>query len=116
MLSLARLNRDACTAKMQYQRIRMQELEMMRAIVEDEYEETQVSLSRAEGQIGQIRKQLYDSGGITACRKTGQWPRLFHGTSPRASSFSDFSCSSDTPYSSVHSMSSPPSPTPDKVD
>ena len=68
MLNLARLSRDVYAAKMQYQCLRMQELEMMRAVVKDEHEETQVSLSQMECQIGQIHKQLYDSGGITENR------------------------------------------------
>ena len=117
MLNLAQLSQDIYAAKMQYQCLHMQELEMMRAVVEDEHEETQVSLSQMEHQIGQICKQLYDSGGITACRKTGQWSCLFNGTTSHASGFDRFSCSFDTPHPSVSiSSSSPPSPAPVKVD
>ena len=113
-LNLARLSRDAYTAKLQYQRIRMEELEMMKAIVEDECEETQVLLNQTERQIGQIRKQLYSSGGIAACRKTGQWHLFTSDTTSRAGRFSS---SSNIPHSSVSiSSSSPPSPVPDKVD
>lgn len=85
-LDIARLNRDAYTAKIQYQRIRMQELEMMRSLVEDECEETQVLLTRTERQIGEIRAQLcrsrgmsaiygpgIDTGPVLACLKNGTY-------------------------------------------
>lgn len=51
-LGMARLSRDAYTAKMEYQRLRMRELEMMRALVEDEYEETQASTRRCVRLVG----------------------------------------------------------------
>lgn len=57
-LGVARLSRDAYTAKIEYQRKRMQELEMMKSLVEDECEETQVFLTKTERQIGQIRAQM----------------------------------------------------------
>ena len=107
-LDLARLSQDTYTVKMQYQCLRMQELEMMRALVEDEYEETQVSLNQTKCEIGQIRKQLYHSGGIIACRGI-EHTYLFNDAVPQTSGFDRFS----TPDSFVHS--SPPSPVPDQV-
>ena len=61
---------------MQYQRLRMQELEMMKDVMGDELEETQGYLDQMEGQIGQIHRDLSDSwaklGG-----NSEQWAHLF---------------------------------------
>ena len=61
---------------MQYQRLRMQELEMMKDVMGDELEETQGYLNQMEGQIGQIHQDLSGSwakpGG-----NAEQWGHLF---------------------------------------
>lgn len=78
MLHLARQSRDAYNAKIQYQRLRLQELEMMRCFTEDELAESEVSLRQVERRLGQIRKRLYANGGIPGidqCRM--QWSGLF---------------------------------------
>lgn len=87
MLHLARISRDVFTTKIRYQRLRMQELQMMQSILVDELEASQVSLDRMEGQIGEIRKQVYSTGGVanTASSKE-RWSRLLDTRSIRANS------------------------------
>lgn len=46
MLHLVQMSRDFYVAKMQYQRLRMRELEMMKVIIRDELEETQGYLNQ----------------------------------------------------------------------
>ncbi|KAF8123669.1 hypothetical protein EV363DRAFT_1179499 [Boletus edulis] len=78
MLHLSRKSRDVYTAKLHYQHLRMQELDMMKNIMQDELEEIQVYLNRAEHQIGQIRQELH--GGRTAggqpTTQVGEFERL----------------------------------------
>lgn len=50
------MSREVYTVKMKYQRLRMQELEMVRSIAEGELEESQVYLNQMGHQIGHIRK------------------------------------------------------------
>ncbi|KAI9568309.1 hypothetical protein HD554DRAFT_2260079 [Boletus coccyginus] len=50
MLDLARMTREVYAAKMQYQRLRMQELEMIKLVMGDELEETQGCLNQMERQ------------------------------------------------------------------
>ncbi|KAG9309379.1 hypothetical protein JVU11DRAFT_10621 [Chiua virens] len=114
MLSLAQLSRSICTAKMHYQHLRMQELEMMKEVVENQYEDTQFSLNQTHRQIGEIRRQLYNSGGITACGETGPWSSLFNSSTSRACGFNEFSSSALCSSVSI-SGSIPPSPVSVKV-
>ncbi|KAF8414433.1 hypothetical protein L210DRAFT_3509235 [Boletus edulis BED1] len=80
-LHIARMSRDVHTARVQYHRLRMRELEMKRSFVEDELEESQASLSRVERQIGQIRKRLYDSGcAASVDQSRQQWTGLFNSS------------------------------------
>lgn len=82
MLQLARMSRDACNAKIQYNRLRAQELEKMRSLVEDEIEASQACLTQVERQIGQIRKRLYASGGMASIdinQRQQHWSSLFRG-------------------------------------
>ncbi|KAI9453752.1 hypothetical protein HD554DRAFT_2043271 [Boletus coccyginus] len=116
MLDLARMTREVYAAKMQYQRLRMQELEMIKLVMGDELEETQGCLNQMERQVGQIHQDLLDSGAISGSN-AGLWThlRLF----PRFSQDSSPSCDGDysardsgyddntTGYSSPISGSSP---------
>lgn len=62
-------------------------------------------------EIGRLRSQLYRSGGIAACRTTGQY--LFKRVVPQASDFDGVSFS-DAPDSFIDS--SPFSPAPNHVE
>lgn len=78
ILHLARKSREVYAAKISYQRLRMEELEMIRSIMQDQLEVSQVYLNGSERQIGQIRQGLFSKGGI-AGGKTGsteQWTRV----------------------------------------
>lgn len=87
MLRIARTSRDAHNTKIQYHRIRLRELDMMRSLVADELEESQISLDEVERQIGHIRKRLYASGGTASIEQCGKWSGLFD-----ASSCAGFAC------------------------
>lgn len=63
MLDVARKSRDVYTARIHYQRLRLQELKMIQRALVDELEESQAGLDTTERQIGQIRKQLYSNNG-----------------------------------------------------
>ena len=62
ILELARVSREVYIAKMRYQRLRMRELEMMKAVMGDELEETQGYLNQMDGQVGEIHEDLF--GGL----------------------------------------------------
>ncbi|KAG1780996.1 hypothetical protein EV702DRAFT_1250538 [Suillus placidus] len=62
MLELSRVSRQALAARMEYQRLRTEELGLITSIVHDELEESQSRLIRADLQIGSLRNDLYDAG------------------------------------------------------
>ena len=62
ILELARVSREVYIAKMRYQHLRMRELEMMKAVMGDELEETQGYLNQMDGQVGEIHEDLF--GGL----------------------------------------------------
>lgn len=62
MLELSRASRRAFFAQVQYCRLRLQEIEVMRTIAVDECEEAEARLKRADSQIGEIRHLLHANG------------------------------------------------------
>ncbi|KAG6370924.1 hypothetical protein JVT61DRAFT_10771 [Boletus reticuloceps] len=52
MLDLARMTREVYVARMQYQRLRMQELEMIKLVMREELEELGGYLNQMECQVG----------------------------------------------------------------
>ncbi|KAI6026894.1 hypothetical protein BKA83DRAFT_4588979 [Pisolithus microcarpus] len=62
MLQLAHASRDAFAAGIQYHRLCLQEIEMMRIMVTDEYEEAEALLKAADCQIGQVKHSLNCEG------------------------------------------------------
>lgn len=90
MLHLARKSRDVYNAKIHYQRLRMQELQMVQGILVDELEASQGCLDMMERQIGEIRTQVYPSGGIantsTSTSRELGWSCLLNRVSSRTSS------------------------------
>lgn len=75
-LGLARTSRDVCMAKIQYQRLRLQELELIKAFIGDELEETQGCFSQMEHQVSQIHQDLLGSRAVEPGSNTGQWARF----------------------------------------
>lgn len=63
MLQLARASRDAFTARLQYHRLRLKELELMCSVVTDECEVAETFVKKAEWQIGEIKHILNREGG-----------------------------------------------------
>ena len=54
MLQLARASREAFAAHAKYQRLRIQEIEIMRLSAVDDYEEAAAVVQRADHQIGEL--------------------------------------------------------------
>ncbi|KAG1845033.1 hypothetical protein C8R48DRAFT_678255 [Suillus tomentosus] len=84
MLELSRISRRAFAAKMEYQRLRTEELELMTSLLKDEMEESQGHLTKTDLQIGSLRNDLHDAGvavigskGRKDAREIGN--RLFPG-------------------------------------
>ncbi|OAX37152.1 hypothetical protein K503DRAFT_251407 [Rhizopogon vinicolor AM-OR11-026] len=65
ILELSWVGRRTIIAKMNYQRLRTEELQLTISIMEDEAEELQVRLNRMGFQIGSIRNDLFGAG-VTA--------------------------------------------------
>jgi hypothetical protein len=70
MLELSRVTRRALATRLRYQRIRAQELELMKSIHEDETELTQTELKDVDLQIRSIQTMLCD-GGLVAIGSRG---------------------------------------------
>ena len=89
ILDLTRMTREVYAAKMQYQHLRMQELELMKLVMGNELEETKRYLDEMECQVGQVHQDLLDSGAISGSN-AGLWTylRLF----PRLSQDSTLGC------------------------
>ncbi|KAG1866443.1 hypothetical protein C8R48DRAFT_672179 [Suillus tomentosus] len=62
MLELSRISRRAFAAKMEYQRLRAEELELMASLLKDEMEEVHGHLTKTDLQIGSLRNDLHDAG------------------------------------------------------
>jgi hypothetical protein len=62
MLELSHISRRTFAAKMEYQRLRAEELELITDIMRDELEECKGHLTKADLQIGSLRNDLYDAG------------------------------------------------------
>jgi hypothetical protein len=62
MLELSRISRRALAARMEYQRLRTEELGLITSILRDELEESRSCLIKADLQIGSLRNNLYDAG------------------------------------------------------
>lgn len=62
MLQLARASRAAFAAKTRFSILRVQELDVLRTIAYEEYEEAQCQLTEADHQIGDVRNILARSG------------------------------------------------------
>jgi hypothetical protein len=63
MLQLARASRDALAAYLRFHRLRVKELDMMRAIAANECDQAEIFLRKAEWQIGEIKHILNHEGG-----------------------------------------------------
>lgn len=98
MLELARASLDAFAANEKYRRLRIRELDIMRTVAVDEFEEAVVLRKKAERQIGEVRHML-SSGGTDVL---GQQVKLF----PAEVHWED----SGTSDSSVEANSPSPSP------
>lgn len=61
-LELARASREAFAAGVRYHRLRLREIELMRIMATDEYEEAEALLKAADRQIGEIRHILNCEG------------------------------------------------------
>ncbi|KAG1793489.1 uncharacterized protein HD556DRAFT_1443604 [Suillus plorans] len=62
MLELSRISRRTFAAKMEYQRLRAEELELITSLMRDEMEESQAHLKRADLQIGSLQNSLHNAG------------------------------------------------------
>lgn len=62
MSELARVSRRTRAAQMEYQRLRAEELRLIRSIMEDEVEESNAYLNRTDLQIGSVRNDLFNAG------------------------------------------------------
>lgn len=62
MLQLARASREAFAAQAKYRLLRIRELDVMRTVAHDEYEEAQFFVRDADRQIGDIRHTLSTLG------------------------------------------------------
>lgn len=62
MLELSRASYDAFVANERYRRLRLREIDIMRAVAVDELEEAITVRKRAGGQIGEVRHILSISG------------------------------------------------------
>ena len=62
MLQLARASREAFVAHAKYRCLRIQEIEVMRLIAVDEYEEAEVAVRRADHQIGEVWHLITSEG------------------------------------------------------
>ncbi|KAG2062959.1 hypothetical protein BDR04DRAFT_1123586 [Suillus decipiens] len=69
MLELSRVTRQAITARMQYQRIRYHELDLIKSILHDENELAQTQLIAVDTQISSLQNALKD--GEVPIEKTG---------------------------------------------
>ncbi|KAF8119597.1 hypothetical protein EV363DRAFT_1176118 [Boletus edulis] len=65
MLDLARMTREVYVARMQYQRLRMQELEMIKLVMREELEELGGYLNQMECQVGRIHQDPLDTGVLS---------------------------------------------------
>ncbi|KAG1892022.1 hypothetical protein F4604DRAFT_1672137 [Suillus subluteus] len=70
MLKLSRITCRAIAARMHYQRLRSRELDLIKSILDDETELSQVQLKGMDLQIGAIRNVLQD-GGVMAIGNKG---------------------------------------------
>ncbi|KAG1883458.1 hypothetical protein F4604DRAFT_1920662 [Suillus subluteus] len=62
MLELSRVSRQTFAAKIEYQRLHAEELELITAIIRDELEESKGHVTKADLQIGSLQNDLYDAG------------------------------------------------------
>ncbi|KAG1724155.1 uncharacterized protein EDB91DRAFT_1255372 [Suillus paluster] len=62
MLELSCVSRWTFTTKMEYQRLRAEELSLIMAIVHDELEESKGHMTQTDLQIGSLQNKLYDAG------------------------------------------------------
>lgn len=62
MLELSHISHRTFAAKMEYQRLRAEELELITSLMRDEMEESQAHLKRTDLQIGSLRNSLHDAG------------------------------------------------------
>ncbi|KAF8120233.1 hypothetical protein EV363DRAFT_1303562 [Boletus edulis] len=114
ILGLARMSREVYVAKMQYQRLRMRELEMLKDVMGDELEETRGNLNQMEHQVGHIHRDLSNTG-TNSEGGIEQWACLIPTRLPLDSVLSHSSCAfsdrhSDNGDSTTSSSSSiPPS-------
>lgn len=88
MLELSRISRQTFAAKMEYQRLRAEELELITSLMKDEMEESQAHVTKADLQIGSLRNSLHDAGvavigdkGRKGAKKANGYSRVFpiHG-------------------------------------
>jgi hypothetical protein len=101
MLQLARASRHSFSAQVQYCRLRLQEIEVMRTIAMDECDAAEAALQRAESQVGELRHVLHSNG--TALGDSGI--KLFSGKgndSDDEFSFKDYK--SPTPDDDNHAI------------
>ncbi|KAG2357542.1 hypothetical protein BDR07DRAFT_1380036 [Suillus spraguei] len=62
MLELSCISRQTFAARMEYQCLHAEELELITSLMRDEMEESQAYLSRADLQIGLLQNSLHDAG------------------------------------------------------
>ncbi|KAG2359052.1 hypothetical protein BDR07DRAFT_1488711 [Suillus spraguei] len=89
MLELSRVTRQAITARLQYQRIRYHELDLIKSILHDENELAQTQLIAIDTQISSLQNTLED-GGVPIektgskgpgcmCRNSWAWCETYKG-------------------------------------
>ena len=66
MLQLARASRQAFAASVKYRLSRIHELDVMRTVAHDEYEEAVTLLNKADIQVGQMHQFLVTNGTAIA--------------------------------------------------
>ncbi|KAH0834615.1 hypothetical protein J3R83DRAFT_10099 [Lanmaoa asiatica] len=87
MLQLARASRAAFAAKTRFSILRVQELDVLRTIAYEEYEEAQCQLTEADHQIGDVRNILVRSGSALF-EEPAEFPLRF-SPAPNCSDASD---------------------------
>lgn len=102
MLHLAQMSHEVYNAKLHYQRLRVKEMELIQGILQDEVEENQACVNQMECQVGEIRRHVYNIGGMEHIDITRErWSRLLDRGSSHAISASDQNSESNAPRSGL---------------
>lgn len=88
MLKLSHISCQTFAAKMEYQRLRAEELDLITSLMKDEMEESQAHVTKVDLQIGSLQNSLHDAGvavignkGRKGAKKNGYSAGMFpiHG-------------------------------------